>query len=289
MTLFNRIAVVGVGLLGGSLGLAARDRELCDEVVGIRRSKASIDEAKRIGAIDVGYTTIAQGVREADLVVMCSPVRQIKESLAEVVAAVRPGTIITDVGSTKTTIVAAGEAATEGTGASFVGSHPMAGSEKSGVRYSSATLYDGCTCFVTKTDHTALDAFSKVCALWEALGCRVVISRPARHDELVSLVSHLPHLAAVALVQAVDSFKEDKNLIKGIIGNGFRDMTRLAGGSTELWQDICSENKTCILEMCERFEHKLRELTGTVETSQEQSLQNLLDSARAYREFVQNR
>lgn len=252
--LFDRIAIVGVGLLGGSLGLAVKERHLCREIIGIGRSQPALEEAMRLGAIDSYSLEMEEGVRDADLIVLCTPVRRILETLPEVMAAARPGAIVTDVGSTKASIVRTGEAAQREEGALFVGSHPMAGSEKTGVRHARASLFADATCVVTKTSRTSLTAFGRVCALWQALDSRIVVARPERHDDLVAKISHLPHLLAVALMQTLEECSEDKNLIKGIIGNGFRDMTRIAAGDSQMWEDICGENTPAIAEARRCFE-----------------------------------
>ncbi len=288
--LFNRIAIVGVGLLGGSLGLAARELKLCKEVLGVGRSQPSLDEARRVEAIDRGTMDAAEAISQADLVVLCTPVRHIVEAIPELMSHAKPGTIFTDVGSTKTSIVAAGEKAASANGCFFVGSHPMAGSEKSGVRFARKSLYEESTCFITKTPATNLDAFKKVYALWQALDARVVISRPERHDRLVASISHLPHLMAVALVRALDHFNEDKNLIKGIIGNGFRDTTRVACGDSRMWEDICTDNHAEISRAQQSLEQALREIMDACSCYETcDRLRVLLDEACEYRAFLENR
>jgi len=288
--LFNRIAIVGVGLLGGSLGLAARKHNLCQEIVGVGRSAASLEEARRLEVIDRSTQNAAEAIAESDLVVLCTPVRHIVEVLPQLVSHARPGTIFTDVGSTKASIVRVGEEAASSNGIHFVGSHPMAGSEKSGVRYARAELYKDSTCFVTKTATTNLNAFRKVCALWQALDARIVVARPERHDRLVASISHLPHLMAVALVRALDKFSEDKNLIKGIIGNGFRDTTRIACGDTRMWEDICTDNHEEISRSREALEQSLAEIMDACACkSDTDRLREVLDEACEYRVFLDHK
>lgn len=285
--MFNQISIVGVGLLGGSVGMAALQRKLCNEVVGIGRAQTGLQEAIRQGAITTGTTDLAGGLANADLVVLCTPVRHIFSILPEVIAAARPGTIITDVGSTKVSIVQLGDSLTRDTGISYVGSHPMAGSEKTGVRHSRADLFEDSTCFVTRTPETDNRAFATICGLWRALGSRLVISRPNRHDSLTAVISHLPHLAAVALVRAVENINEDRNLIRGIIGNGFRDTTRIAAGSSEMWEDICVDNRVEINTARHALEVSLQELMSACETADDcDKLRVMLEQAREYREFL---
>ncbi|AXA35080.1 MAG: prephenate dehydrogenase [Candidatus Hydrogenedentota bacterium] len=283
---FDRIAIVGVGLLGGSIGLAVKQRGLAREVVGIGRSPNSLKEALDLQVVDEVTTDLAEGIAEADLVILCTPVRHIVSILPEVLTKARGGALVTDVGSTKNTIVETAERV--GSSAFFVGSHPMAGSEKSGVRYANADLFEDTTCFVTPTPQTSWNAFGRICGFWRALGCRLAVARPDRHDVLVALISHLPHLVAVALVRAVESMKEDQNLIKGIIGNGFRDTTRIACGNTQMWEDICTENHEAICRMHEAFTRSLAELLEAQQANPT-ALQNYLNEACQYRRFLDNR
>lgn len=289
--LFNRISIVGVGLLGGSLGMAALGRGLATEVIGVGRTATSLQEAERLGAV-TGFTTdIAQGVSQADLVVLCTPVRHIADILPSIVQAAPQGAIITDVGSTKVSITESGDKAVAGTGRFFVGSHPMAGSEKSGVRFGREDLFEESTCFVTRTAQTDNDAFGRVTEFWRALGCRIVVSRPERHDRLTAMVSHLPHMVAVALVQAVDQFNEDRNLIKGIVGNGFRDTTRIAAGNSDMWENICLDNREEIGVTHAALVKAFDKLLGAcdADSAGAESLREIFDNAREFREFLETR
>ncbi len=285
--LFKKISIIGVGLLGGSVGMAALDRKLCQEVVGIGRVQTGLQEAVRQGAISRGTTDMPGGLADADLIVLCTPVRHIFDILPEVVAAAKPGAIITDVGSTKVSIVSQGDAITRGSTKFFVGSHPMAGSEKTGVRYARSDMFESSTCFVTRTPETDNAAFAAVCGLWRALGSRLVISRPKRHDSLTATISHLPHLAAVALVRAVESINEDRNLIRGIIGNGFRDTTRIAAGGSEMWEDICVDNRAEIETARAALDASMNELMSACNSPEScDELRTILDQAREFREFL---
>lgn len=257
---FDTLAIVGVGLLGGSIGLAAKQRGLVRKVVGIGRSPETLQRAHELGAIDTICLDLEQGVADADLVVLCTPVRHIVTILPTVLAGVKDNAIVTDVGSTKVSIVEAAEHCLGSARGFFVGSHPMAGSEKSGVGHARADLFVGTTCFLTPTERTSHSALAAVARWWQSLDCRLALARPHRHDHLVALISHLPHLVAVALVRTVESFKEDQNLVKGIIGNGFRDTTRIACGSAQMWQDICAENTEEIRRAAAAFQEALQRL-----------------------------
>lgn len=285
---FRELAIVGVGLLGGSLGLACKETKLCEKIVGIGRSQEHLDDALAVGAVDTVTTDLVKGVSRADLIVLCTPVRHIVSIIPQVMRAAKHGAIVTDVGSTKGSITAAGEAVTPRRGGRFVGSHPMAGSEHSGVRHARPNLFAGSTCFVTKTPRTDLAAFARICRFWQELDSRVVIVRPDRHDRLVALISHLPHLLAVALVRAVDASGEDRNLIRGIIGNGFRDTTRIAHGHPALWRDIFSENRSEIGRVTELLRNALDDLMAGMEAPEER-LEPLLEQASQYRGFLDHR
>lgn len=286
---FNRIAIVGPGLLGASLGLAVQHHGLCGSVIGIGRTQSSLDDAVRAEAVHSTTTDVAAGLADADLVVLCTPIRTILRMLPDVMAACKPGAIVTDVGSTKLSVVAAGEEAARRHGLLFVGSHPMAGSEKSGARNAKANLFDGTTCYVTRTPDTNLHAFARVCALWRTLGTRIVVMRPDRHDRLAALVSHLPHLLAVALMKTVEMTGEDKNLIKGIIGNGFRDTTRIAAGNTDMWVDICRDNDPAVREAERLFQSALKLLVCGEHGGDDAGLHRVLEEAADYRDFLANR
>ncbi|MGB9691348.1 MAG: prephenate dehydrogenase [Candidatus Sumerlaeaceae bacterium] len=284
---FQKLAIYGVGLLGGSIALAARQRQLVDQIIGIGRSAETLMRAQEAGAIDSFSTDPAEGVADADLVILCTPVRHIIESLPVVMAHVKSGALITDVGSTKASIIEAAEKCAPSPGI-FVGSHPMAGSELSGMSNAKADLFENANCFITPTPRMPREAVAKIAAWWQALGCRLAIARPERHDMLVALVSHLPHMVAVALVRAVESFNEDQNLVRGIIGNGFRDTTRIACGSAQMWQDICSENRDEIERACSTFEKAFQQLLA-VHASDPEQLKTEFLSACDYRKKLDER
>lgn len=286
---FQNVAIVGPGLLGASLGLAMTHQKLCGRVTGIGRTQASLDDAVRAGGVDTTTTDLAAGLADADLVVLCTPIRTILRMLPDVAAACKPGAIVTDVGSTKLSVVTTGEQAARDRGVFFVGSHPMAGSEKSGARNAKKDLFRDTTCYVTKTPGTDLRAFSRVCALWRTLGTRIVVMRPERHDRLAALVSHLPHLLAVALMKTVEMTGEDKNLIKGIIGNGFRDTTRIASGNTQMWVDICRDNDHAVRDVEHLFQTALKQVICGEHGGDEAALHHALEEAADYRDFLANR
>ncbi|PKO18123.1 hypothetical protein CVU37_07330 [candidate division BRC1 bacterium HGW-BRC1-1] len=283
---FPQITIVGPGLLGSSLGLAARERGLCEKIVGVGRNQTSLDDALRVEGVDTTTTDLEAGLAEADLVVLCMPICTIVQMLPQIMAACKAGALVTDVGSTKCSIVKTGQKFSKPNGAQFVGCHPMAGSEKFGARFARADLYNETTCYVTKTDATDLKAFAQVSALWRALGTRLVVMRPDRHDGLAAMVSHLPHMIAVSMMKAMELSGEDKNLVRGIIGNGFRDMTRVAAANTHMWVDIGCDNQAAVREALSLFKEALNDIVDAKGEICEDKLRGFLEDAAEYRDFL---
>jgi prephenate dehydrogenase len=240
----ERLAIVGVGLLGGSLAKAVRAQRLAREIVGVGRDLGRLGPALRDGVLDRATTDVAAGVAGADRIVLAAPVLTNEVLLGDVWRAVPPGAVLTDVGSTKQRIVAAAGrlAATRGD-VHFVGSHPMAGSEKSGYAVARPDLFQGATVVVTPTEATEPAVAKSVAELWAALGARVVVLDPATHDRAVAAISHLPHVAAWALVDAVGCFEPDA---LAIAARGFKDTTRIAASDPDVWREILLDNRDAV-------------------------------------------
>src|SRR5436190_14317221 len=204
MVEYDTVAVVGVGLIGGSIGLALRERKIAQKIIGVGRRQASLDIARKLGAIDNGVTNLSNGVAQAQLIVIATPVDTIAERVIQVAAICPATSLITDVGSTKEAIVAAVDAglASRRSGPRFVGSHPLAGDHRTGPEHARADLFDGRTVVVTPTELTRTAAVTEVSGFWQALGATVRPMPPARHDAALALTSHLPHVAAAALAAA---------------------------------------------------------------------------------------
>lgn len=287
--LFDKVALVGLGLLGGSLAKALRAEGICDEIVGVVRRADTLNEAIHSRVLDSGRVDDLRVCADADLIILCTPVDHIERTLEAVAAVAKPGAIITDVGSIKAGIVAKGEAATKHRSCYFVGSHPMAGAEKAGLGASRAELFRGTSCFVTVTEQTHRPSLARVVALWRALDTRLVMCRPERHDELVGLVSHLPHLIAVALTNAVAATGEDHNLISAVTGSGFMGMTRVAKGDKSVWRPILEENAAAVSTAAKGLAEEWLRLTELLSTGQWDALQQELEHAKKYREFLDKR
>ena len=262
-TPYDTAAIIGVGLLGGSLGLALKARNLADTVLGVGHRAASIDAALEIGAIDEGFMDAREACRDADLIILCTPAALVAPKVDEIFPVLRPNALITDVASTKADICA--HAARHWPKPlRFVGSHPMAGSEKWGPEHSSASLYEGCYTIVTPQPDQDPEALDAIHALWEDLGAAVVTCSPEQHDALVARTSHVPHIVSAAL--AVLAANSDRPAdVRPFIGKGFADTTRIAAGRPEIWRDICLTNRSAILNSLDSLLDQLqtvRDLIG---------------------------
>lgn len=272
---FQKLVIYGVGLLGGSLGMSLRRRAMAAEIVGLGRSQERLERARQLGAIDRGVTRAAEAFDGADAVIMAVPPRQIRERLAEFGSLFAPGTFLTDVGSVKARIVEeAREAIPQGV--LFVGSHPMAGSEKTGVEFSRGDFYEGCACILTPDDSTDPRALSLARSFWSAVGARVIEMDPQRHDRLLAGISHLPHLLASALMQALSrSSDASADEVAAIAGGGLKDMTRIAAADPEIWRQIFSENSDAVLAWLDEFEKILGEWRGALDKSDGKTIETL--------------
>lgn len=262
---FRKVTLVGVGLLGGSLGMALRQRGLAEHVCGVVRRSAIIADCERLGAVDMATRNLGPAVRGADLVVLCSPIGQMGPLTQELIPYLEPDALVTDVGSVKGTLVDELEAPIAKAGGHFIGSHPMAGSEKTGVQSARADLFEGALCAVTPTPRSHAPALAQVQQLWAALGARVLTLSPAQHDDLVSRSSHLPHVVAAALANYVLSPANPKEQA-ALCAGGFRDTTRIASGSPEMWRDIALANREnlgrvlgVLIEDLQEFQCSLRQ------------------------------
>jgi prephenate dehydrogenase len=271
----KRLSVLGIGLLGGSLGLAVKKLSKHCSVAGYARKSETLRTARDMGAIDEGYADAAAAVRGADLVVLCTPVGVLCNLLDEIWPALEPGAVVTDVGSTKRTLVS--HAASRGY-STFVGSHPMAGSEKQGVQHARADLYEGALCITTPDNRTQPEALEKVESFWKLLSMRVQRLTPEAHDRLIGDVSHLPHAIAAALVHA------QPNEALALAGKGFLDTTRIAGGDAGLWRDILLDNRDNLRAGLGRLRQDLDRLLLLLERSDSEGLRAWLESAAKRRE-----
>ena len=279
--MIGRLVVVGVGLLGGSVALAARASGVAREIVGVGRDRQRLEGPLRAGLVDRIATDVAAGVDGADCVVLAATVGANERLLESIWARVPAGALLTDVGSTKRRIVTAAERLAAGRPLAFLGSHPMAGSEKSGWQVARADLFRGATVIVTPTDATEPRAIKGVSALWEALGARVSALDPETHDRTVAAISHLPHVAAWALVDAVGRFEPGA---LAFAARGFKDMTRIAASDPPMWRDVLLDNADAIRASLGAFRAALDELERLLAADDAAGIEALLARLKSTRE-----
>jgi prephenate dehydrogenase len=278
----ERLAIVGIGLLGGSLAKAVRAHGLAREIVGVGRDQTRLRPALEDGTLDRAGTDLAAGVRGADRVVLAAPVLANETLLAETWRAAASGALLTDVGSTKRGIVAAAGRLAAGRGdVQFVGSHPMAGSERSGYGVARVDLFQGATVVVTPTEANEATAVKAVGEFWAGLGARVVTLDPDTHDRAVAAISHLPHVVAWALVDAVARFEPDA---LAIAARGFKDTTRIAAADPDVWREILMANRSAVNASVAAFREALDELDRLIAAGDVAALTALLARVKATRE-----
>ncbi|MEM6654596.1 MAG: prephenate dehydrogenase/arogenate dehydrogenase family protein [Planctomycetota bacterium] len=280
MPLFSRLAIIGVGLIGGSIGKAARERGVAGEVVGLVRSERSASRASAAGVVDSVTLDPVEACRGADFVLIGTPVRAIVETLGAVLPHLPNSAIITDAGSTKATVVGGAERllAPSAAGHRFVGSHPLAGDHRTGPEAARADLLDGKTVVVTPTDATDDGALQQTTRFWEGLGARVASMPPGEHDSLVAQTSHLPHLVASLLANEID----DDAL--PFVASGWRDTTRVASGDPDLWIDILRENRGELQTAAERFRSRVDELVAGLANEDWKTLRGFLNRGKQRRD-----
>lgn len=276
---FGTLVIVGLGLLGGSLALAARERGLVSRIIGVGRRDLS--DAVAEGVVDEGTRNLAEAAGRADILVLCSPVETIRAQLPEVMGKVAPGTLVTDVGSAKQHIVR--EAESIGSAGQFVGSHPMVGSHLTGWRNGRVDLFERGLVYITATERSDLDGVARIGKFWQLLGARTVYIDPARHDYLCALLSHVPHLVAVSLVEHLRQSREDINLIRFLSGNGLRDTTRIAAGSPQVWREICEQNGEAIAPLLEAYSRIASEVASAVRGGDFARIESILEQAATLR------
>ena len=281
--MIRRLSLVGLGLLGGSVAKAARGLRLADEIVAVGRDRERLEPALRDGMVDRVTTDLADGVAGADFCLLATPVATLAALLPAVWASLPADAVLTDVGSTKAAIVRAAERLGEARPLAFVGSHPMAGSEQAGYRVSRPDLFRGATVILTPTERTDSHAVKRVGAFWEALGGRLVTLDPLTHDRATAAISHLPHLVADALVDAV--VRMDPRFFE-VAGRGFKDTTRIAASDARVWREIFQENRVGLTEALGAFRAALDHLEGLLAAGDVPAIEGALDRIRRVREEV---
>lgn len=277
----DTLAIVGVGLIGGSLGLAARRRGLARRIVGVGRQQKSLDKAVAVGAVDEGFLDLVAAARQADVIVFCTPVDGIADQILAVAPHCKAGTLLTDAGSTKAEIVRAVEGRLP-PGVVFVGSHPLAGSEKRGPEHADADLFQDRVTVVTPTPRTDRAAVARVTAFWQALGSHVRLLPPDEHDQALALTSHLPHLLAAVLANTLPPQLHE------LTATGFRDTTRVAAGDPALWSAIFLQNRMAMLDTVGLVQNHLTDLKRMLMTGDRAALDAFLTQAKRTRDALGN-
>ena len=280
---FQKITLVGVGLLGGSLGLAIRQRRLSDVVFGFVRRAAAAAECERTGAVDQATCDLTRAVEGADLVILCTPIAQMRSMAEQMLPVLKPGSIVTDVGSVKGSVVQQIETLIAERGAHFVGSHPMAGAEKMGLTAARADLFQNAVCVITPTANSNRDAVQRLEEFWKDVGGRPLNLTPEFHDDLVSRSSHLPHVVAAELANYVLSPAHPKEQAM-LCANGFRDTTRIASGSPEMWRDIALANRKYLARVLGVFIEDLQEFQLALGNEDRKNIQEFFEKAKQRRD-----
>jgi prephenate dehydrogenase len=279
MSKFKTLSILGVGLIGGSIGTAAKQKKLAERIIGLTTKKTSLAKAIKLNAIDEGTLSLKKATEEADLVVVCTPVGTIPHIIKLIVPFVKSECVITDVGSTKKKIVNEIENSLPDD-IHFVGGHPMAGSEKRGVEAATADLFENSVCILTKTKNTHRESLKKVRHFWRDLGAEVKTLTPDSHDKIIARVSHLPHLAAVGLIRQI----KEKDI--NFISSGFRDTTRVAEAAPTIWRDICLTNREEILKSLDEYIETLKNLRKKIGDSNSKAIVSEFNKARNLRKKI---
>jgi prephenate dehydrogenase len=282
---FTQAVIIGVGLIGGSIGMILRRKGLASSVVGVGRRVENLKTAVNVGAIDRYVVDPKEAIKDADLVILATPVDTYERHLNDWASCLRPGAIVTDVGSVKGDLVVQSERRMPA-GVHFVGAHPIAGKEKTGAAAGSEDLFTGRRCIVTPTRQTDPQALEQVQSLWQAAGAVVLTMDPYLHDKILGAVSHLPHVAAFALMNAlVDIRAQVPGLdLAGHSGGGLRDTTRIAASSPEMWRDIFLWNRDNVVAWIRAYERSLGELRQLIQTGDAAGVEKMLERAKEERE-----
>ena len=288
---FKQVAIIGVGLIGGSLGMILRRKGLADQVVGVGRRVENLKTAVELGAIDRYVADPKEGVRGADLVILATPVDTYDRHLKEWASCLSPGAIVSDVGSVKGVLVEQSETSLP-SGVHFVGAHPIAGKEKTGVAAGTDQLFRGARCILTPTPQTDAQALERVRALWQETGSVVLTMDPHLHDQILGAVSHLPHVAAFALITALADLRDREIASLDLAahsGGGLRDTTRIAASSPEMWRDIFLWNRDNVVHFIDVYQQALEDLKRLIQAGDAAGIEKALERAKGERENLNPR
>ncbi|MEO4000637.1 prephenate/arogenate dehydrogenase family protein [Mesorhizobium sp. CAU 1732] len=285
-TMFDRIALIGIGLIGSSIARVIRREGLAGEIVISTRSTATLERARELGLGDAYESDPAKAAQDADLVIVSVPVGSSGDVAAAIASSLKPGAILTDVGSTKASVIAQMQPHIP-EGVHFIPGHPLAGTEKSGPDAGFADLFENRWCILTPVDGTDPEAIERLSAFWRACGSNIDTMDPQHHDMVLAIVSHLPHIIAYNIVGTADDLETvTKSEVIKYSASGFRDFTRLAASDPTMWRDVCLHNKDAILEMLARFSEDLASLQRAVRWGDGDKLFDLFSRTRTIRRSI---
>jgi len=281
--MIQRLCIVGVGLIGGSLAKDLRRLGLCDEVIGCSRKRENLERARELGIIDAYYLDPAKAVEGADMVVVAVPLG----AMAAVLEAMRPGlaagAVLTDVGSAKCSVLEAARSAFGAVPENFVPAHPIAGTEHSGVEAAVQGLFQGRRVILTPADETRPEAVNRVREMWQSVGAEVLEMNPTHHDEVLAATSHLPHMLAYTLVDMLGQMEERVEMFRYAAG-GFRDFTRIASSDPQMWHDICIANRDALVDALDRFQADLGTAIDAIRDGDGKTIKEIFTRAKALRD-----
>jgi prephenate dehydrogenase len=290
-TMLNKLVIIGVGLIGGSFALALRKAGLVTHITGLGRSKENLQRALELGIVDETTDNYAHALEKADLVLLAVPVGQTAGILERINPYLESQTIISDVGSTKQNVIAAARSSIPGHFKNFVPAHPIAGAELSGANAANADLFRDKNLILTPSDETDNDALESIKKLWQECGAHVSLMQPYQHDEILAMMSHLPHILAFTLMNHILSTctKEDPDILLNFAGGGFRDFTRIAGSSPEMWKDICLANRELLLKQINIYRNELTRMHEMLEDNDGAALEkSFLNAQVTRRKFLKD-
>ena len=279
---FGVVAIVGTGLIGGSIGLGLKERGLATTIIGVGYRKVSINKALKINAIDEGTLKVEDAVKQADIIILATSVNLIPEYAKKIIPLMKKSAILTDVGSTKDYIVSQVnneiKSTCDGEKPNFIGAHPLAGSEQRGIESARPDLFEGSVCVLTPTSLNSKKSITRLSNMWKALGAKISVLTPSKHDEVLALVSHLPHFVASSLAGVIDE-KHWK-----FAASGLRDTTRIASGDPDLWLSISKQNKQEIVKALRRFSKEVECTINDLENGNDKKLLGRLKKAKTVRD-----
>jgi prephenate dehydrogenase len=285
MTIFKRVTIVGVGLIGGSLALSARENGSFAHITGVGRTRENLEKAKELGVVDAYTLNLAAGVKQSDLIVIATPVSAVVPLLVKMLPHLKENAVVTDVGSVKGSMMKKVESLSLGN-ICFVGGHPIAGTENSGVEAAFLGLFKGRKCVLTPSKLTNAAALEKIKSLWISVGSDVVIMDSERHDKIMAAVSHLPHVIAFTLVNFLSSIDSSHERIFNFSAGGLKDFTRIAASDPIMWRDIALMNKTNLVEMLDGYVKTLNAFKDLINGEDATGLQKEMQQSRNIRRNV---